>query len=324
VTTSAGVTVFSVREGLTADEVIVDADLAMYDAKEAGRDAISFYSHQETLEPQSRTKARMTWVHRIERAIQRGSFILDAQPILDLRANEITHHELLIRMLDDNGDRIPPGAFLHIAELHGLVTQIDRWVVQESIRMLSDAQRAGIPRRLEVNLSGHSIGAPRMLSAITSDIRHSGVDPSNLIFEITETAAVADIPRARRFGEALSQLGCRFALDDFGTGFGSFYYLKHLPFDYLKIDGEFIRGCLHNRTDQLVINAVVGLAKGLGKETVAEFVVDAETRRVVQRLGVDFAQGAVISMPVSLEQAFDPAESRSRRPQEPNYCRRKS
>jgi diguanylate cyclase (GGDEF)-like protein/PAS domain S-box-containing protein len=303
VSISAGVTEFHAHDGLCADEVIVDADLAMYDAKDAGRGGFAFFAHSQ--ESESRTKARMTWVDRIERAIEEGGFVLEAQPILDLRANEITHFELLLRMLDEHGDRIPPGAFLEVAERNGLMPRIDRWVVGEATRLLAEADRDGEQRRFEVNLSGHSIGDRELLEAITADIRDSKIDPSNLIFEITETVAVADIGRARRFADALSELGCRFALDDFGAGFGSFYYLKHLPFDYLKIDGEFVRGCAKSRTDRLVIEAVVQIAQGLGKETVAEFVIDAATRRVVQRLGVDFAQGAYVSMPLPLDQALE-------------------
>jgi diguanylate cyclase (GGDEF)-like protein len=302
VTASAGATTFEGGAGASADAVIRDAEFAMYDAKEAGRDGAAFFAQAHT--GQSATKSRLAWVRRIERAIDDGSFVLYAQPILDLRANEITRFELLLRMLDDHGDRIPPDAFLPVAERHGLITRIDRWVIGEAIRRLAEAQASGTERCFEVNLSGASIGDRQLLDAITSELRNTGVTPSNLVFEITETAAVADIARARRFAQALRELGCRFALDDFGAGFGSFFYLKHLPFDYLKIDGEFISNCVEDRTDQLVVRAVVQVAEGLGKETIAEFVGDADTRRMVQRLGVDFAQGAHISMPVPLEQAL--------------------
>ena len=180
-------------------------------------------------------------------------------------------------------------------------------MVGRAIELLAAAEAAGIPRKLEVNVSGRSAGDPELLATIASELRRTGVDPSNLVLEMAESAAVADIGRARRFAEGLTELGCRFALDDFGAGFGSFYYLKHLPFDYLKIDGEFVAKCLATRTDQLVIEAVVGIARGLGKETVAEYVPDAKTRRLLARLGVDFAQGEHVGMPVALEQALGSA-----------------
>jgi EAL domain-containing protein (putative c-di-GMP-specific phosphodiesterase class I) len=136
------------------------------------------------------------------------------------------------------------------------------------------------------------------------DVERTGADPSGLTFEVTETAAVANIQQAREFAERLREIGCRFALDDFGAGFGSFYYLKHLPFDYLKIDGEFVAGCLGNRTDQLVIRAVVDIAQGLGKETVAEFAADAELLDFLRGQGIDYAQGFYIGRPRPLEEAF--------------------
>jgi len=151
---------------------------------------------------------------------------------------------------------------------------------------------------LEINLSGLSLSDTGLLNLIETEVARRQVDPRRLIFEITETAAVSNIPLARRFAERLTQLGCRFALDDFGAGFGSFYYLKHLPFDYLKIDGEFVSGCLGNRTDQLVIDAVVRIARGLGKETIAEFVSDAQLEQFVRSQGVDHAQGFHVGRPV--------------------------
>jgi len=136
---------------------------------------------------------------------------------------------------------------------------------------------------------------------MATGVRRHGIEPRRLIFELTETAAVTNIPLARRFAERLRQLGCRFALDDFGSGFGSFYYLKHLPFDYLKIDGEFVSGCLGSRTDQLIIESVVRIARGLGKETVAEFVSDGQLESFLRSQGVDYAQGFHIGRPVPIE-----------------------
>ena len=153
---------------------------------------------------------------------------------------------------------------------------------------------------LEVNLSGPSLNDTKLLHLVEDGVARLDVDPRRLIFEVTETAAVANIPLARRFAERLMALGCRFALDDFGAGFGSFYYLKHLPFDYLKIDGEFVSGCLANRTDQLVIEAVVRIAQGLGKETIAEFVETPELEAFLREQGIDYAQGFHIGRPAPI------------------------
>ena len=154
----------------------------------------------------------------------------------------------------------------------------------------------------EINLSGSSLGSPELLEAIRAALAAGDVEPSRIIVEITETAAVTNFEEADAFARELAGLGCRFALDDFGVGFGfgSFAYVKHLPFDYLKIDGEFVRGCVTDRTDQLVIQAVVDIARGLGKRTVAEMVGDEETLDLVRDLGVDYVQGFHVGRPAPL------------------------
>ena len=158
---------------------------------------------------------------------------------------------------------------------------------------------------LEVNLSARSLGDPGLLKLIEQQLDASGVAPERLIFEVTETAALTSVTRARAFGEQLSSLGCRFALDDFGAGFGSFYYLKPLVFDYLKIDGEFVRDCCANPTDQLVVRAIVGIARGMGKHTIAEFVGDDPTIELLTRLGVDCGQGYHLGTPAPLQDHLD-------------------
>jgi len=293
VTTSIGIAPF-LRGDLNGEELLIEADLAMYEAKEAGRDRYAIVSRDA--ERPKRIRGRMSWLERIRAALDEDRFVLYAQPIRDLRSGEISQHELLLRMLGDDGDVISPGAFLPLAERFGLAPEIDRWVVAHAIELL--AADPGGEIALEINLSGLSLSDAGLLRLIETEVLRRRVDPCRLIFEITETAAISNIPLARRFAERLTQLGCRFALDDFGAGFGSFYYLKHLPFDYLKIDGEFVSGCLGNRTDQLVIEAVVRIARGLGKETVAEFVSDPQLEQFVRSQGVDYAQGFHIGRPV--------------------------
>ncbi|MEY2515593.1 MAG: hypothetical protein QOJ89_2951, partial [bacterium] len=243
ITTSIGIAPFGAAE-LSGEELLIEADLAMYEAKEAGRDRYALVS-PDSRQPE-RIRGRASWLDRVRAALDDDHFVLHAQPIRDLRSGEVTQHELLLRMCGDDGELIAPGKFLPLAERLGLAPEIDRWVASRAIELL--ASDPGGHVALEVNLFGPSMNDTALLHLIEAEIAHAHVDPRRLIFEITETAAVANIPLARRFAERLMQLGCRFALDDFGSGFGSFYYLKHLPFDYLKIDGEFVSGCMTNRT----------------------------------------------------------------------------
>jgi EAL domain-containing protein (putative c-di-GMP-specific phosphodiesterase class I) len=157
---------------------------------------------------------------------------------------------------------------------------------------------------LEVNISGRSVGDPQLLSLIEQALERTAIDPASLIFEVTETAAIANMDRARGFATTLQSLGCGFALDDFGAGFGSFYYLKHIPFDYVKIDGEFIRNLPTSSTDQLIVDSIVQMSKGLGKHTIAEFVGDHETVEALKQHGVDFGQGYHLGRPIPVSEAL--------------------
>jgi diguanylate cyclase (GGDEF)-like protein/PAS domain S-box-containing protein len=310
VTASIGIACFTDGEGITGEEIMVNADVAMYDAKENGRNQTGHYRTAEHERP--RMESQMRWASEITQVLAEDRFELVAQPIQPLRGNGPTQYELLLRMRDTNGDQIPPGTFLYIAERLGLIQEIDRWVVAHAIDLLAEQRAAGRDLRFEVNLSGHTIGDPELLELIERRLRETGVPPDRLIFEITETAAVANIARAATFAARLSELGCRFALDDFGAGFGSFYYLKHLPFDYLKIDGEYVRHCATNETDRILISAVVQIARSMGKHTIAEFVGDQEAVEVLTRLGVDFGQGYFLGCPEPLADhlAGQPAANR--------------
>ena len=299
VTASLGIALFTQHRRLTPDAVLVEADLAMYEAKDAGRDR---YAVADGTTADGRVGGRLSWADQIRDALDEDRFVLHAQPIVDVGTGRIGQYELLLRMIDPAGELIAPGAFLPVAERYDLIGQIDRWVVRRAIAMLAEAGAAGHAITAEVNLSGGSTGDPELLALIERELRDREVDPARLIFEITETTAVANIPAAQAFAARLAELGCRFALDDFGAGFGSFYYLKHLPFDFLKIDGEFIRHCAHDRTDQLVIEAVVGIARGLGKRTVAEQAGDAATLALLGRMGVDQAQGYFLGRPAPLHE----------------------
>jgi diguanylate cyclase (GGDEF)-like protein/PAS domain S-box-containing protein len=298
ITASIGVATFERDEAISGEDVLVNADLAMYDAKEAGRNQVVLHAGEQA---QVRMQGRVTWAQRIRDAIDDGRFTLVGQPILDLRTGVPTRFEVLLRMLDPHGDLIPPSVFMATAERLGMIQEIDALVVARAIRAVAAAGAAIGDARVEINLSGSSMGDPRILRAIERELRETGLDPARVIFEITETTAIANIADAREFSDELARLGCRFALDDFGAGFGSFYYLKHVNFDVLKIDGEFVRDACATRTDRLVIEAVVAIARGLGKQTVAEHVGDEQTVALLRELGVDYGQGYFLGRPEPLE-----------------------
>jgi EAL domain-containing protein (putative c-di-GMP-specific phosphodiesterase class I) len=177
------------------------------------------------------------------------------------------------------------------------VQAIDCWVVKQAIRHIADGERAGHDVVLAVNLSGHSMGDATLFDLLEQELRASGIDAARLVFEMTESAATDNIDEARAFAQQLRSLGCRLALDDFGSACGSFSYLKHLPFDYLKIDGDFIRGLQGSPVDNAIVHAIVQIAESVGYRTIAEAVDDAQTLEAVRDLGVDFAQGYEIGVP---------------------------
>jgi len=247
--------------------------------------------------------AKLTWAQRIQDALNHDRFVLHLQPILELATGQIKHGELLLRMKGDRGRLIAPGAFLPAAERFGLIHAIDRWVVQRAIQLMSETNGSG--PRVGINLSGESIvGDPLLLEMIEQELERSPVDPAKLIFEVTETAAIANMPEATQFARGLTSLGCSLALDDFGTGFGSFYYLKHLPVSYVKLDGEFIQNLPRSEVDEHMVKAIVGVSQALGIKTVAESVADEETIGLLQKHHVDYAQGYYVGKPAPLSVAM--------------------
>ncbi len=244
-----------------------------------------------------RQDEKLDALRRIRVALEDDRFVLFAQPIVELGSGEVVQQELLIRMQDPDreGAVIPPGAFLPVAEEFGLVVEIDRWVIDQGIQLAA----GGSP--VELNVSGVSIGNPRLLRFITSAIQRYAADPRNLVFEITETTLVANELAAHRFVEGLHELGCRVALDDFGTGYGGFTYLKRLPVDIVKIDIEFVRDLTRNDASQKVVEAIVNLARRFELSTVAEGVEDEETLVRLRELGVDHAQGYHLGRPAPIE-----------------------
>ncbi|HEX4187490.1 MAG TPA: EAL domain-containing protein [Solirubrobacteraceae bacterium] len=239
---------------------------------------------------------RRPWLARLRRALEKGLFELHYQPIVSLRDGSVSHHEALVRLADEpHGRLVSPGSFLPAAERYGLVREIDRLVLGRVAATLGREPGGSGP--VAINLSTLSVTDGSMLGAIERALDRHGADPGQLIVEVTETAAISDMDRARDFCDGVRSLGCAVALDDFGSGFGSFQYLKHLPFDFLKIDGDFIRALPSSPTDQLVVKALVDVVAGMGRRTIAEFVGDAVTLELLRDFGVDHAQGFQVGMP---------------------------
>jgi EAL domain-containing protein (putative c-di-GMP-specific phosphodiesterase class I) len=240
---------------------------------------------------------RRPWLQRLRRALENDLFVLHYQPIVSLLDGGVCHYEALVRLADEpHGRLVGPGSFLPAAERYGLVREIDRLVLGKVLALLAEDQGER-GASVAINVSTLSVTDGAMLNHIERGLARRGVDPSRLIVEVTETAAISDMGRARAFCEGVQARGCGVALDDFGSGFGSFQYLKNLPFDFLKIDGDFIRGLPVSRTDQLVVKALADVVRGMGRQTIAEFVGDGATLALLHDYGVDYAQGFAVGRP---------------------------
>jgi diguanylate cyclase (GGDEF)-like protein/PAS domain S-box-containing protein len=283
VTASAGIAVFDAGPTQDPGDALVAADIALYEAKEGGRDRVATFTGQQG--------QRLTWVGRVRRAIEETRLVLYSQPIVELATGDTVGEELLVRMLDEGGELVPPAAFLPTAERFGLIRDIDRWVVSRALELVA----AG--RNVSVNLSARSVSDPELTSRVEQGIAELGADPARLTFEITETAAAADMEEVRAFADRVQRLGCGLALDDFGTGFGSFIYLKHLPVRELKIDMEFVRHIATSPADRRLVQSIVMIAGALGVRTVAEGVEEAAMVELLREFGVDRAQGWHLGAP---------------------------
>jgi PAS domain S-box-containing protein len=241
----------------------------------------------------------LSWIPKIRDALAEERLVLHAQPIVDLHTGETVQHELLIRMNDRDGALIPPGAFLPAAEEHGLIADIDHWVIGQA------AELAGRGHSVELNISAASLATPGLLEIVQTELLRAGADPNLVVFELTETALLRSQATAQAFIDGVGALGCSLALDDFGTGYGGFTYLKSFHFDYLKIDIEFVRDLPRDPASQHVVKAVVSLAKSFGKKTVAEGVEDAATLALLREFGVDYAQGYHLGRPAPLAETIE-------------------
>ena len=294
VSASIGIVMFP-SEDMDVKQMLANADIAMYQAKAYGRSRWHLYAAGERM--QEKMHRWVHWEERIKQALEDGLFVMLYQPILEVQSNRVSHYEALLRMRGDDGELIAPVEFIEIAEKSGLIREIDRHVVQLVIERLRKELDAGRAIKVAINLSGVSVNDAGLLDFLEQQLARDSLLAKHLMFEITETAAVADFTAARAFMEAVRNLGCLFSLDDFGVGFSSFYYLKQLPVDFVKIDGSFIRHLADNADDQVFVRALVEVARGFGKKTVAEFVEDERSLALLREFGVDCAQGYLIGMP---------------------------
>jgi diguanylate cyclase (GGDEF)-like protein/PAS domain S-box-containing protein len=289
------------RAGETLAGVFSAADSSCYAAKEKGRNRVHVYQAEDSVLAQR--DGEMRWMPRIQEALADERFRLYYQPILPvgLDAPDGAHGEILIRMLDESGRIVLPGAFLPAAERYGLMLALDRWVVRSSLSALAANPQTGGNVTFAINISGQSLGTPDFLDYVTDQIDANEVAPRNLCFEITETSAVSELAHALRFIDTLKGLGCRFALDDFGTGLSSFSYLKTLPVDYLKIDGVFVTNLAADEVDQAMVEAVHHIGHMMGLKTIAERVESPAILAKLRQIGVDYGQGYALGQPRPLE-----------------------
>jgi diguanylate cyclase (GGDEF)-like protein len=294
-TISVGITMFGGTHGAGSEAVLLAADQAMYQAKEEGRNRIMLF-HAPGTEGGTPQRAQTTSA-RIRDALTQDRLRLATQPIRSLASGGIERYELFLRMTGEAGELLPAASFIEVAERSGMVQELDRWVVARALEMMAERERAGNPVSLHMNISGASMADLSVLEFIERRLDEGEADPSRCTFEITQTAQVDDFEAAGAFADRLTEFGCEVAIDDYGAGFGPFAYLKKMPFDVIKIDGTFVREMPRNDADQLVVQAIVRIARGLGKRTIAEFVEDEDTTRLLREYGVDMAQGYHLGRP---------------------------
>lgn len=294
VSASIGIVVFSAAK-MDAELLLTNADIAMYQAKSKGGGSWHLYSEGEGV--QEKMQSRLHWEEMINRSLGSDGFVVHYQPILDIAARKVSHFEALVRMRAADGGVVAPGMFMEVAESSGLIRDIDRHVIGMVLARMEVSRRAGRSYKFSINLSGVSINDASLLSFLREKLAQNRDLASDIVFEITETAAVADFAAARRFMSEVRELGCAFSLDDFGVGFSSFNYVKQLPVDYVKIDGSFVRSLVDSQDDQVFVEALSKVAHGFGKKTVAEFVEDERALNLLASFGVDYAQGYFIGKP---------------------------
>jgi len=288
------------RDSPDVDEIFKAADSACYAAKEAGRNRVHIYSPDD--EEISLRRGEAQWMIRIQNALETGQFQLTYQPIVPLnpQADDPVHYEILLRMIDDDGSLIPPGAFLPAAERYQIMARLDLWVIENLFKWVNTHWDWNSTDVFAINLSGQTLADTLVLDSVKRILASYEVPPARICFEITETAAISNLSQAQKFMSELGQLGCRFALDDFGSGLSSFAYLKALPVDYLKIDGAFVKDMVADPIDHAMVQSIHNIGSVLQLMTIAEFVENDAILQCLLDMGVNYAQGYGIAAPKPL------------------------
>ncbi len=281
-------------------ELLRAADSACYAAKAGGRNRVQIYQPDD--QTISEHQQHITWVSRIQQAMDLHAFTLYCQPIQSMKSGKNGFFEVLLRLRDGQGGLIPPSVFLPAAERYGLMPALDRWVIRNALAKLAPLLAQDHAARCAINLSGQSLNDERMVDFILDEIDSHRIDPASLCFEITETTATTRLGKARELAGRLKSHGCLLALDDFGSGISAFSYLKELPLDFVKIDGAFVRNIEHHPGDRAILSAIVEVARAMGKQTIIESIEQASSMECLRKLGVDFAQGYALAMPRPLDE----------------------
>jgi len=297
--------VIAINEG-NADmaQVLSAADVACYAAKDSGRNRVHIYEPLDKVV--SERYGQMHWTARISQALEENRFQLYQQPIVGVSTKDRKHLEILLRMIDEEGNIIPPGAFMPAAERYGLMREIDRWVISKSFEFMGKDNPAdpinGTDRVIAINLSGDSINDSSLLDFILHEKTRNNISLTNVCFEITETVAISNLSKATVFINELKNYGCQFALDDFGSGLSSFAYLKNLPVNYLKIDGGFVKDICNDEIDRAMVESIHQVGKVMNLSTIAEHVEDEQTLAILEEIGVDYVQGYHLGRPQSIDE----------------------
>jgi EAL domain-containing protein (putative c-di-GMP-specific phosphodiesterase class I) len=298
ITASIGVALVG-RSGLSKRELLAMADTACYLAKERGRNRSHVFV--DTDDDASQRRSEMEWVNRVRWAMAEGRLGLDFQELVPLRPgprdDEGAHFELLLRLRDEDGRNVPPGAFIPAAERYGLMPALDRWVVATALEHFDKLHPTGKVALCAINLSGATVDDEEFAAFVLDSLARHRVPPHAVCFEITETAAVGNMARVVKFIERLRAVGCRFALDDFGAGMSSFGYLKNLPVDMIKIDGSFICELESDPMSFSIVRAVTQIGQQIGLKVIAEWVGSDATCELLRLLGVNYAQGYFLHEP---------------------------
>jgi len=284
------------RDNMDLSTILASADMACYAAKDMGRNRVHVYEPSDVM--LAERHGQMHWAGRITRALEEHRMVLFEQPVVAIKGVNVGDHcEVLLRMRDENGEIIPPDAFIPAAERYNLMPKVDRWVISQVFQNLGQTSCIGTDKVVAINLSGTSLADDGLLSFVLNEAESLQVDLSNVCFEITETAAISKLSRATQFINGLRSKGCRFSLDDFGSGLSSFAYLKNLSVDYIKIDGSFVVDMLNDPIDRAMVEAIVRVGHVMGVQVIAEWVENEATLQLLKEMGVDYAQGYHLGRP---------------------------